>query len=60
MLRSKVTVTLAYAIAAAAIAAMVVVSVAWGVRTTVPYYVPAVLIVLSAGAIHYNTRKRDR
>ncbi|MBT2379607.1 hypothetical protein AMK21_18635 [Streptomyces sp. CB00316] len=60
MLKGKAVVMLAYAIAAAAIAAMVVVSVAWGVQASVPYYVPAALIALSAGAIHYNTRKRDR
>lgn len=59
MLNSKAVVILAYVIAAVAIAAMVVVSVAWGVQASVPYYVPAVLIALSAGAIHYNTRKRD-
>ncbi|MFE9257705.1 hypothetical protein [Streptomyces sp. NPDC006879] len=60
MLNSKGTVVAAYAIAAAVITAMVVVSVAWGARASVPYYVPAVLIALSAGTIHYNTRKRKR
>ncbi|MGW9499008.1 hypothetical protein ACWG5P_32435 [Streptomyces prasinus] len=60
MLSSKGVVALSYGIAAAAIAAMVVVSVAWGVRASVPYYIPTVLIALSAGAIHYNVRKRNR
>lgn len=60
MLSSKAVVALAYGIAAAAIAAMVVVSVAWGVQASIPYYIPATLIALSAGAIHFNARKRNR
>ncbi|MEU3071809.1 MULTISPECIES: hypothetical protein [unclassified Streptomyces] len=50
---------MAYATAAAAIAAMVMVSVAWGLQASA-LYVSAVLIALSAGAIHHKAHKRNR
>lgn len=60
MLRNKGMVALSYGIAAAVTVAVVVVSVAWGVGDSAPYYAPAALIVLAAGAIHYNSRNRNR
>ncbi|MGW3413118.1 hypothetical protein [Streptomyces sp. NPDC000888] len=58
MLSSRTVVVLAYCLAACA-AGMVV---AWlftvGVRESARYYVPALLIVLAAGLIHYRSRSR--
>ncbi|MFJ8112456.1 hypothetical protein [Streptomyces sp. NPDC096132] len=53
---SKVVVTLAYGIAAVVAMTVVALSFTWGIRDVARYYIPAALIVLAAGAIHYRMR----
>ena len=55
MLSPRAVVVAAYCIAAVAIGAVVAVSIAWGVRDSARYYLPAALILLAAGVIHYVT-----